>query len=340
MKGGAHSQRRRFSLQALCVVHSPTSEEETSGKFGETDALSSLLPVHRQSRRRLPSPTFKKTVECAEDISLAAPAPTKSHYKAVVMGSARVGKTSLISQFMCTGFNGRYRPTVEDMHTVELDCNGLDLRLDILDTGGSYAFPAMRALAIKGADGFLLVCSADDPSSLEEVEHVRSQILEVKGKSFVPIVVVLNKTDLMANVDVNGGQSTQSSAKVPAANGSAAATKTVDRFLCQEMVESLVTCDWDHGFVPASAKDNVNIVQVFQELFIQAKSRIALSPAVRKRRQSLPARVLMANSAQLSQLSHLHNLSLQNGRDAASASNSVRSATAPTSVKRNSCTVS
>ena len=85
----------------------------------------------------------------------------------MVMGGARVGKTALISQFMCWGFSARYRPTVEDMHSVELDCNGLDLRLDILDTGGSYAFPAMRALAIKGADGFILVCAADDPSSLE-----------------------------------------------------------------------------------------------------------------------------------------------------------------------------
>ena len=89
------------------------------------------------------------------------------------MGSARVGKTSLISQFMYTGFSNRYRPTVEDMHTIELDCNGLDLRLDVLDTGGSYAFPAMRALAIRGSDGFILVCSADDLASLEVCLHLR-----------------------------------------------------------------------------------------------------------------------------------------------------------------------
>lgn len=50
---------------------------------------------------------------------------------------------------------------------VNLVSIGLDLRLDILDTGGSYVFPAMRTLAIKSADGFLLVCAADDPASLE-----------------------------------------------------------------------------------------------------------------------------------------------------------------------------
>ncbi|EFX73715.1 hypothetical protein DAPPUDRAFT_15263, partial [Daphnia pulex] len=184
----------------------------------------------------------------------------------VVMGSARAGKTSLVGQFLYAAYSPRYRPTVEDMHTVELDCQGLDLRLDILDTGGSYVFPAMRTLAIKSADGFVLVCASDDPSSLEEAEHCRSQILEVKGPS-CPVVVVLNKTDLIRSGSVSDG----------------------GNFLCQEMVESLVTCDWGHGFVPASAKNNINVVQVFQELFVQAKSRIALSPAVRKRRQSLPA---------------------------------------------------
>ena len=52
-------------------------------------------------------------------------------------------------------------------HDFASTASGLDLRLDILDTGGSYVFPAMRTLAIKSADGFILVCAADDPPSLE-----------------------------------------------------------------------------------------------------------------------------------------------------------------------------
>lgn len=46
-------------------------------------------------------------------------------HQVVVMGSARTGKTSLVSQFLYTVFSPRYRPTVEDMHTVELDCQGI-----------------------------------------------------------------------------------------------------------------------------------------------------------------------------------------------------------------------
>ena len=88
----------------------------------------------------------------------------------MVLGSARVGKSSLVGQFWYAAFSPRYRPTVDDIHAVELDIgNGINVRLDILDTGGSYAFPAMRSLAIQGADGFILVCAADDADSLQVI---------------------------------------------------------------------------------------------------------------------------------------------------------------------------
>lgn len=43
------------------------------------------------------------------------------------MGSARAGKTSLVGQFLYAAYSPRYRPTVEDMHTVELDCQGIHI---------------------------------------------------------------------------------------------------------------------------------------------------------------------------------------------------------------------
>lgn len=123
--------------------------------------------------------------------------------------------------------------------------------------------------------------------SFQEVEHCRAQIIEAKGPT-CPIVVVLNKRDLIRS----GSESSESSAvmddDVPPASGSRrgsgqqqrrrssfaidmedqAAVAVLARdtlpadFLCPEMVESLVTCDWGHGFVPASAKTNFNVVQV------------------------------------------------------------------------------
>lgn len=56
-----------------------------------------------------------------------------------------------------------------------------------------------------------------------------------------------------------------------------------------ESTRELVTVKWENGFVEVSAKENLNISQVFKELLIQAKLKYNLSPALqRRRRQSLP----------------------------------------------------
>lgn len=50
----------------------------------------------------------------------------------------------------------------------------------------------------------------------------------------------------------------------------------------------MVTARWENGFVECSAKYNENISQIFKELLVQAKITYNLSPALRRRRQSLP----------------------------------------------------
>nr|CAI5820695.1 unnamed protein product [Callosobruchus analis] len=176
------------------------------------------------------------------------------------MGAAKVGKSSIISQFLYGVFSSKYKRTVEEMHHGDFNVAGVRLTLDILDTSGAYEFPAMRALSIQSADAFVLVYDVTDASTFEEMRAIRDQIHETKGTTNVPIVVVGNKADLSGDREVD--------------------TATT---------ESVVTVDWENGFVEASAKDNVNITQVFKELLVQAKVKYNLSPALRRRRrQSLP----------------------------------------------------
>lgn len=47
---------------------------------------------------------------------------------------------------------------------------------------------------------------------------------------------------------------------------------------------------WKHGFVECSAKTGDQVTDVFKELLNQAKVTYRLSPALRKRRQSLPGK--------------------------------------------------
>ncbi|KAL1140616.1 hypothetical protein AAG570_000546 [Ranatra chinensis] len=172
------------------------------------------------------------------------------------------------------------------MHHGEFGVNGVHLRLDILDTSGSFEFPAMRALNISSADAFVLVYSVVDAESFEEARVIRDQILETKGTMPAPIVVVGNKIDMVST----------------------------------EMTESVVTVDWENGFV-------------FKELLSQAKIKYNLSPALRRRRrQSLPPQAPGTPTVSPhpaipspAQLAHLH---------------SIRERHTSAGSKRNSCSIS
>ncbi|XP_050096921.1 ras-related protein Rap1 isoform X1 [Anopheles aquasalis] len=185
-------------------------------------------------------------------------------HKIVMMGAAKVGKSSLITQFLYSSFSPKYKRTVEEMHHGHFSVGGVNLTLDILDTSGSYEFPAMRALSISSADAFILVYDVTDSGTFEEVKAIREQIHEIKSTTAVPIVVVGNKNDL--------SEEDEDLRQVP-----------------RDTTESLVTVDWENGFVEASAKLNRNVTQIFKELLVQAKITYNLSPALRRRRrQSLP----------------------------------------------------
>uniref|UniRef100_A0A182N3F5 GTP-binding protein Rhes n=1 Tax=Anopheles dirus TaxID=7168 RepID=A0A182N3F5_9DIPT len=130
----------------------------------------------------------------------------------------------------------------------------------------------MRALSISSADAFILVYDVTDSITFEEVKAIREQIHEIKSTTAVPIVVVGNKTDLSDDDEDL-------------------------RQVARDTTESMVTVDWENGFVEASAKLNRNVTQIFKELLVQAKITYNLSPALRRRRrQSLPQQASTGSS--------------------------------------------
>uniref|UniRef100_A0A1A9W1H4 Ras-related protein Rap-2b n=1 Tax=Glossina brevipalpis TaxID=37001 RepID=A0A1A9W1H4_9MUSC len=225
--------RRRFSLQPSFLKDDNADEKSKRDKVGRNNAVDDAI------------------------------GPTNARHKIVVMGSAKVGKTSIITQFLYNTFTTKYKRTIEEMHQGNFSIAGVNLTLDILDTAGSYEFPAMRALSISSADAFILVYDVTDATTFDEVRMIRDQIHETKGTTAVPIVVVGNKIDLLLENDDL-------------------------REVEYATTESVVTVDWENGFVEVSAARNENIAQVFKELLSQAKITYNLSPALRRRRQSLP----------------------------------------------------
>lgn len=102
----------------------------------------------------------------------------KEHRRIVVLGAAKVGKSAIIRQFLYDQFTERYTRTVEDLYIAEYNLsNGASLTLEILDTTGSYQFPAMRALSISNGDAFILTYSVNDENSWNEIKELRQQVI-------------------------------------------------------------------------------------------------------------------------------------------------------------------
>lgn len=199
--------------------------------------------------------------ESLDAVNMAKSLNACDHPRVVVLGATGVGKTAIVHRFFYETFPVNHVPTVEEMHNTVYELSGSTLNLDVLDTSGYYEFPAMRRLAIKTGDAFILVYAINDSESFRYVSTLRELILEMrqKGDENVPIVVVGNKCDLEDSREVS-----------------------------KDITESVVTIDWENGFVEASAKDNVNILQIFKAVLTQAHICYALGTAVEKRRKSLP----------------------------------------------------
>ncbi|XP_041474631.1 dexamethasone-induced Ras-related protein 1-like [Lytechinus pictus] len=182
----------------------------------------------------------------------------EEHYRLVVMGSGKVGKTAIIQQFINNKFEEKYKETVEDLHCREYHINGHSIKVDILDTSGTLQFPAMRRLSISTAHAFVLVYSIDDSASFENVKQIYNQIQEQRTNfGDIPIVVVGNKSDLelQRRVDIDDARVT------------------------------LAQNNWHCAHVEASAKENSLILDIFQKLLQMAKIPIAreLSPVLKRR---------------------------------------------------------
>lgn len=180
----------------------------------------------------------------------------KLHYRLTIMGTAGVGKSCIISQFLYDRFISEYKETVEEFHRGEYTVDGRELILDILDTAGAHSFPAMRRLAISTSDAFVLVYSIDDESSFQGVKDLRDIILAERGDKRVPIVVVGNKSDISME----------------------------KRAIMKETAESIVCFDWGNGYVEASAKDSINVVGIFKEILRQANIEINKTPLPKRKR--------------------------------------------------------
>jgi small GTP-binding protein len=164
---------------------------------------------------------------------IAAPRPYTHIAKAVVVGDAAVGKTSLLVRYVKGLFNPTYVLTIGvAFHVKDIVVGENILRLQIWDTGGQERFGPIRQLYYRGAKGVLLVYDRSNPDSFNRVDYWLKEVKRACGN--VPLVLVANKADLEAKVQLEQGKA-----------------------VAEE--HSLI-------FVETSAKDDVNVDFAFSEL--------------------------------------------------------------------------
>ncbi|XP_784847.4 ras-like protein 1 [Strongylocentrotus purpuratus] len=149
----------------------------------------------------------------------------------VFFGAAQVGKSAIIRRFVSQTFSEQYNPTIEDMFEMPIDYDGKEVYLQILDTSGSFKFPAMHQLALNNGDIFVVVYSTDDILSYHEALATCDEIAGKRGPG-MPIVVVANKNDL--------GKRQVGKAEA-----------------------ELMFCQWNTYHVESSAKEENSIAQIF-----------------------------------------------------------------------------
>jgi len=167
-------------------------------------------------------------------------------YRVVVFGAGGVGKTSLILRFIEGTFRESYIPTIEDTYKKVISSNKSVCTLQITDTTGSHQFPAMQRLSISKGHAFVLVYSISSRQSLEELKPILEIIGEVKGTmEGFPMLLVGNKCD-----EESGKR------QVSAKTG--------------EALEKM----WKVKYIETSAKNNVNINELFEEIFKLEKNKV------------------------------------------------------------------
>jgi len=167
-----------------------------------------------------------------------------TEYKLVIVGGGGVGKSALTIQLIQNHFIDEYDPTIEDSYRKQVTIDDETCLLDILDTAGQEEYSAMRDQYMRTGQGFIMVYAITSRSSFDEIASFREQILRVKDKDKVPMVLVGNKCDLETERQVTTGEG-------------------------QDLAKSF-TCP----FFESSAKTRVNVEESFYQLVREIKKEL------------------------------------------------------------------
>ena len=156
--------------------------------------------------------------------------------KIAVLGKGVVGKSSLTYRFINYDVSTEHDPTIEDRYKSNLNIEGTNYEVEILDTAGEEDYQNMMDMWISFGEGFLLVFAINDKESFNLIKSKHDRILKGKHGVKCPILLVGNKQDLENERQVNYSEA-------------------------KEMADK-----WGIEYIETSAKTNFNCKEAFEML--------------------------------------------------------------------------
>lgn len=115
--------------------------------------------------------------------------------KVVILGEARVGKTSLTLRFVKDKFDKDQDSTIDaSFLSKKVDVNGRSVNLNIWDTAGQEKYHALAKNYYQGAAGAILVYDVTDLDSFAKAKTWYTELRKYIDEG-APIVIAGNKCD-------------------------------------------------------------------------------------------------------------------------------------------------
>jgi len=158
-------------------------------------------------------------------------------YKVLLLGNSTVGKTSFLIRFADNVFDPELLSTVGvDYKQKYLLRNGKKIRLHICDTAGQERFRAIAKSFYKNVDGIVLMYDITQKKTFTDIKTWIEGIKENADIDKIGLVISGNKVDLESMREVN------------------------------EEMRSKLEAKQNTKVFETSAKDNINVNEVFVEL--------------------------------------------------------------------------
>ena len=127
-------------------------------------------------------------------------APRSSEYdylfKLLLIGDAKVGKSSFLNQFQSNEFYTNYTPTIGvDFAIKTIQHGGSNVKLQIWDTAGDDRFRSIVMAYFRGAQGIIVMFDITSKSSFDNVTKW-IKLSQENAKEDVKMILVGNKIDM------------------------------------------------------------------------------------------------------------------------------------------------